>query len=67
MMMKGDGSMDERQPDDVQRLKCPDCRAQLKKRRGPRSDKCELVCGGCGRIFDVCDRETLDALKNQNG
>jgi hypothetical protein len=39
----------------------------LKKRRGRRSDACELVCGGCGRVFDVCDLETLDALKKQSG
>jgi hypothetical protein len=44
-------------------LKCPECRASLKKRRGRRVDACEMVCGGCGRIFDVCDSESLESLK----
>jgi len=58
--------VDERQSDSTKNLKCPDCRAQLKKRRGRRSDECELICGGCGRVFDVCDLETLDKLKSQS-
>ena len=29
------------------------------------SDKCEMVCGGCGQSFDVCDFETLNELKKQ--
>lgn len=58
--------MDERQSDDARDLKCPDCRARLKKRRARRSDECELVCGGCGRLFNVCDLETLERLKNQS-
>jgi hypothetical protein len=47
-------------------LKCPECRAPLKKRRLRTPDKCEMICGGCGKIFDVCDLETLDALKEQS-
>ena len=45
--------------------KCPDCHATLKERRGRRTDECELVCGGCGRVFDVCDLGTLEALKGR--
>jgi len=59
--------MDRRQTGDTGSLKCPDCRAELKKRRGRRSDECELVCGGCGRVFDVCDLKTLGTLKKQSG
>jgi len=47
-------------------LKCPECRSQLKERRSRTPDKCKLICGGCGLSFDVCDLETLDALKNQS-
>jgi hypothetical protein len=47
-------------------LRCPVCRAQLKKRRTRTPDKCEMICGGCGQSFDVCDLETLDALKKQS-
>jgi hypothetical protein len=47
-------------------LKCPECRASLKKRRGRRVDDCEMVCGGCGQIFDVCDADTLESLKRQS-
>jgi len=46
-------------------LRCPECRAQLKKRRSRTPDKCEMICGGCGQSFDVCDLETLEALKKQ--
>ena len=47
-------------------LRCPECRAQLKERRSRTPDKCEMICGGCGQSFDVCDLETLDALKQQS-
>ena len=47
-------------------LRCPECRAQLKKRRTRTPDKCEMICGGCGQSFDVCDLETLDELKKQS-
>lgn len=46
-------------------LKCPECRAALKKRRARKADDCEMVCGGCGRTFDVCDLDTVEALKKQ--
>ncbi len=52
--------------DDVMDLRCPECRAQLKERRSRTPDKCEMICGGCGQSFDVCDLETLDALKQQS-
>ena len=29
----------------------------------PQEDQCEMVCGGCGQIFDVCDTDTVDRLK----
>jgi hypothetical protein len=45
-------------------LKCPECRAVLKRRRSRKADACEMVCGGCGKIFDVCDTKQLDALKD---
>ena len=51
---------------DAMDLRCPECRAQLKERRSRTSDKCEMLCGGCGQSFDVCDIETLDALKKQS-
>ncbi|MBW2406597.1 MAG: hypothetical protein JRF17_04450 [Deltaproteobacteria bacterium] len=47
-------------------LRCPECRAQLKERRSRTPDKCEMICGGCGQSFDVCDTETLEALKRQS-
>jgi hypothetical protein len=47
-------------------LRCPECRAQLKERRSRTPDKCEMICGGCGQSFDVCDLETLDELKKQS-
>jgi hypothetical protein len=46
-------------------LRCPECRAKLKERRTRTPDKCEMICGGCGQSFDVCDFETLDELKKQ--
>ena len=46
-------------------LRCPDCRALLKQRRSRVPDECEMICGGCGQNFDVCDLETLDELKKQ--
>jgi ribosomal protein L37AE/L43A len=45
-------------------LKCPECRAVLKRRRSRKVDACEMVCGGCGRIFDVCDAEARGELKD---
>jgi hypothetical protein len=45
-------------------LKCPECRAVLKRRRSRKADACEMVCGGCGQIFDVCDAETLADLED---
>ncbi len=45
-------------------LKCPECRAVLKRRRARKADACEMVCGGCGQIFDVCDPETQAELKD---
>jgi hypothetical protein len=58
--------MDTDIKDDEMNLKCPECRAPLKRRRSRTPDKCEMICGGCGRSFDVCDLETLDALKKQS-
>ena len=46
-------------------LKCPECRALLKKRRTRKPDECEMICGGCGAAFDVCDLDTLQKLKNE--
>ena len=46
-------------------LRCPECRQPLKKRRSRKTDACEMVCGGCGKIFDVCDLDTLEDLKNR--
>ena len=45
-------------------LKCPECRATLKRKRSRTPDECEMLCGGCGQSFDVCDLETLDRLKS---
>jgi hypothetical protein len=25
-----------------------------------------MLCGGCGRAFDVCDLDTLEEIKNQS-
>ena len=52
----------ESEPD----LKCPECRAKLKTRRSRKVDKCEMVCGGCGQIFDVCDFETVQEIRKQS-
>ena len=55
---------DQKQPkDSVEDLRCPECKAQLKKRRSRKADECEMLCGGCGKSFDVCDLDTVDALK----
>ncbi len=51
---------------DAADLRCPECRAQLKRRRSRTPDKCEMICGGCGQSFDVCNLETLDELKKQS-
>ena len=50
---------------DTMDLRCPDCHAKLKERKSRTPDKCEMICGGCGQRFDVCDLETLDKLKKQ--
>ncbi len=52
--------------DTGQDLKCPECRGTLKRRRTRNPDECEMVCGGCGQSFDVCDLETVDKLKQQS-
>jgi len=44
-------------------LVCPVCRAGLTRRRTRNPDACEMLCGGCGQIFDVCDLEMVDKLK----
>ncbi len=54
------------EPAKTEDLRCPECRAHLKQRRSRTPDKCEMICGGCGQIFDVCDLETVDALKRQS-
>lgn len=51
--------------DQANDLKCPECRAALKRRRSRTADQCEMVCGGCGQIFDVCDTDTVAELKKQ--
>jgi len=48
---------------DLKDLVCPDCRAELSRRRTRNPDVCEMLCGGCGQIFDVCDLDTVDKLK----
>ena len=48
---------------ELENLVCPDCRAALTRRRSRNPDVCEMLCGGCGQIFDVCDLETVDKLK----
>ena len=50
-------------PASQEALRCPECRAQLKRRRSRNPDECEMICGGCGQTFDVCDLETVDKLK----
>ena len=44
-------------------LRCPECRALLKRRRTRDPDACEMICGGCGKMFDVCDDGTFEDLK----
>ncbi|MGM0760516.1 MAG: Trm112 family protein [Thermodesulfobacteriota bacterium] len=46
-----------------QNLRCPECHQPLKRRRTRRPDECEMVCGGCGASFDVCDQQTMERLK----
>ena len=46
-------------------FKCPECRTPLKQRRSRKPNECELLCGGCGAMFDVCDLDTLDDLKKK--
>lgn len=46
-------------------VKCPECRAPLKKRRTRNPDDCEMVCGGCGQMFDMCNLETVQMLTPQ--
>ena len=48
---------------DDQNLNCPECRQPLKRRRTRKADECEMICGGCGAMFDVCDLDTVDELK----
>ena len=58
--------MPGKEPNDLKELKCPDCRAPLKRRRTRNPDECEMLCGGCGQIFDVCHIETAAMLKKQS-
>ena len=51
---------------DPTELRCPTCRAELKRRRTRTPDECEMICGGCGEMFDVCDLDTVDALRKQS-
>ena len=46
-------------------FKCPECRRQLKRRRTKTPDACEMICGGCGASFDICDLETVDKLEKK--
>ena len=46
--------------------RCPECRQRLKKRRTRTPDECEMLCGGCGASFDVCDLDTVDRLKSSS-
>ena len=48
-------------------LRCPECRAPLKKRRTRNPDACEMLCGGCGQLFDVCEPGTLEAIRKESG
>jgi len=52
--------------DKIPGLRCPECRAVLKQRRTRKPDACEMICGGCGQMFDVCDLETVQTLKKQS-
>ena len=42
---------------------CPGCSAPLKQRKSRKANECELICGGCGAMFDVCDLDTVEELK----
>lgn len=44
-------------------LRCPDCQAILKHRRSRTPNACEMVCGGCGQFFDVCDTDVRNTLE----
>ncbi|MDJ0912229.1 MAG: hypothetical protein QNI95_01610 [Desulfobacterales bacterium] len=57
MVDKSDAAIDD------QNLKCPECKQALKRRRTRKADECEMICGGCGAMFDVCDLDTVDELK----
>jgi len=57
---------DTENKDNTMDLRCPECRALLRRRRARTPDKCEMVCGGCGQSFDVCNFETLEELKKQS-
>lgn len=56
----------DKNQDDNLNLRCPECRANLSRRRTRNPDECEMVCGGCGQMFDVCDLETVDKLRKQS-
>lgn len=44
-------------------LNCPECGMGLKRRRSRNPDACELVCGGCGHLFDVCEPGALEDIR----
>jgi hypothetical protein len=46
-------------------LRCPECRAALKQRRTRKPDACEMICGACGRMFDICDSGTLEEIQKE--
>jgi len=48
------------------KLRCPECRTKLSRRRTRNPDECEMICGGCGQMFDVCDLETIDNIRKQS-
>lgn len=48
-----------------QNYRCPECQHPLKRRMTRKPDECEMVCGGCGASFDVCDQQTVDQLKKR--
>ncbi len=60
------GAINGKNQDKKSDLKCPECRAALKQRRTRKPDACEMICGGCGQTFDVCDLETVQTLKEQS-
>lgn len=53
-------------PPEAEPLKCPECRYPLKKRRSRNNDACEMLCGGCGKQFDICDVDTLASLQEED-